>query len=434
MTQLPLRKVDSALYKLIKAEQKRQQQTLTMIPSENHASLAVLQALGSILTNKYTEGYPQKRYYQGNEYYDEIELLAIERAKEIFDVPHVNVQPYSGTPANAAIYLALLQPGDTILSMSLPAGGHLSHGHPKITMTGKFYNCVHYGVTKEGLIDYDEVLKLAKKHKPKLIICGYSAYPRLVDFAKFAKIAREVDAWLLADISHIAGLVAGRMHPSPVSHAHVVMTTTHKTLRGPRGGMIMVTRKGLRKDSKLAQKIDKAVFPGLQGGPHNNNIAALAVALKEASKASFKNYARKIIQNANVLATGLQERGWQLISGGTDTHLLLADMRPFEVNGKVAAEAMEVAGLVMNANAIPYDPAPPYRPSGLRFGTPAITTRGLGVQQMRQVVEWMDQVIQIIKGRGDDTQGLYQTKALRDIARQVAKLGQEFPVPGITEE
>lgn len=426
---MDLKKIDSKIFKLLEEEKKRQNETLMMIPSENMMSEGVLGVLGSALANKYCEGYPGKRYYQGNDFYDEIELLAIDRAKALFEVPHVNVQPYSGTPANAAIFMSLLEPGDTIMSMSLAHGGHLSHGHEKITFGGTFYKPVYYGVDEEGMIDYDEIEELAQKHKPKLIICGYSAYPRLVDFTRFGKIADSVDAWLLADISHISGLVAGKMHPSPAKSAHVIMTTTHKTLRGPRGAMVMVTRKGSRKDKELKDRIDKMVFPGIQGGPHMNQIGALAVALKEAERSQFKTYARKIVQNANVLASELTERGWVLSSGGTDTHLLLADVRPFGVTGKVAAVAMEIAGMVMNANAIPYDPEPPYRPSGIRFGTPGITTRGMGVPEMRQIADWMSQVMEIVRDRGGKVEGLYQTKRLRDIGKEVAKFTKNFPIP-----
>lgn len=431
---MELKRVDSKIYKLIEAEKKRQSETLMMIPSENHTSLAVLEAIGSILTDKYTEGYPGQRYYQGNELYDEIEQLAVDRAKELFEVEYANVQPYSGTPANMAIYLALLEPGDKILSMNLPAGGHLSHGHADITFGGSFYTALHYDVGDDGKIDYQQVAEIAKKEKPALIVCGYSAYPRLVDFGQFAKIADSIDAWLLADISHISGLVVGRMHPTPSQHAHILMTTTHKTLRGPRGAIIMATKRGIKKDKDLPKKLNKAVFPKIQGGPHNNTIAGIAVALAEAQKSSFKAYSRKIVQNANVLATELLTKKWELVSGGTDTHLLLADVRTFGVTGKLAAVAMEQAGLVMNANAIPRDPAPPYRPSGLRFGTPAITSRGMGVVQMKQIAEWMNRVMEAVRDRGENLEGLYQIKELHSIANEVAKMTVEFPIPGLGGE
>ena len=428
---MDLRKTDSQIFKLIEAEKKRQQDTLMMIPSENHVSEAVMEATGSIFTNKYSEGYARKRYYQGNEYVDEVEELAISRAKELFEVPHVNVQPYSGSPANAAVYMALLKPGDKIMGMKLSEGGHLTHGHPKITFSGKLFNTIQYGVGEDGAINYNQLSKFVKQEKPHLIVCGYTAYPRLVDFAKFGKIADSVGAYLLADISHIAGLVAGKLHPSPIRYAHVITSTTHKTLRGPRGAMIMVTKKGLRRDKDMATNIDRAVFPGLQGGPHNHTTAAIAVCLKEASKAGFRTYVRKIVQNSNILADELTERGWKLSTGGTDTHLLLADVRPFGINGKTAAVALECAGIVVNFNAIPNDPAPPLKPSGIRFGTPALTTRNMGIPQMREIAEWMHQVMELVKDRGEDLSGLQQSPELRAIAREIAKLGKEFPVPGV---
>jgi glycine hydroxymethyltransferase len=426
---MDLKKTDSQIFKLIEAERKRQGETLMMIPSENYVSRAVLEASGSLLTNKYSEGYPGKRYYQGNLVIDEIENLAIERAKEIFDVPYVNVQPLSGSPANAAVYFALLQPGDKIMGMKLSDGGHLTHGHPKITFSGRFFETVQYGVGKDGLIDYQALARQVKEEKPKLIVCGFTAYPRLVDFAKFAKIADLVDAYLLADISHIAGLVAGKIHPTPIKYAHVVTTTTHKTLRGPRGAMVMVTKKGLRKDKELRQKIDKAIIPGLQGGPHNHITAAIAVCLREASKVGFRTYVRKIVQNSNILADELNALGWQLSTGGTDNHLLLADVRPFGVTGKVAAEALECGGIIVNANSIPNDSSPPYRPSGIRFGTPALTTRGMGIPQMREIATWMQQIMDEIKGRGEVADGLYQNQVLRQIGRDVARMCKEFPLP-----
>ncbi len=431
---MELKKIDQKVFKLLEEEKKRQVDTLVMIPSENYMSEAVLSVLGSVFSNKYSEGYPGNRYYQGNEVYDNLENLAIERAKELYDVEHVNVQPYSGSVANAAIYMALLQPGDTLMGMKLKDGGHLSHGHDKVTFAGTYFRAVHYGVGEDGYIDYEEVAKIAREEKPKLIVCGYSAYPRLVDFAKFSKIANEVGAWLVADISHISGLVVGKMHPTPVQSAHIIMTTTHKTLRGPRGAMIMVTRKGVRKMSDLPQKIDKAVFPGIQGGPHNNQIAALAVALAEAKKSPFKLYARKIVQNANVLAGELVNYGWNLVTGGTDTHLLLADVRAFGVSGKVAAVAMEIAGMVMNANAIPGDPNGPLNPSGLRFGTPAITTRNMTVAEMKLIAGYMNEVMEVIRDYGDKVDGLYQNKKLRDIGNTVAKMARQYPVPGMEVE
>ncbi len=428
---MDLKKADSRVFKLIEEETKRQKETLMMIPSENYASEAVLEATGSILTNKYSEGYPRKRYYQGNQIIDEIEELAVKRAKDLFEVPYVNVQPLSGSPANMAVYFALLEPGDKLMGMKLTDGGHLTHGHPEVTFSGRFFKSVQYGVGKDGLIDYDVLAQQAKREKPKLIVCGFTAYPRLVDFGKFGKIADSVGAYLVADISHIAGLVAGKLHPSPVKYSHVVTTTTHKTLRGPRGAMIMVTRKGLKKDKEMGKKMDKAIIPGLQGGPHNHVTAGIAVCLGEASKAGFKTYVRKIVQNSNVLGDKLEELGWELVTGGTDTHLLLADMRQFGITGKVAAVALEVAGMVVNANAIPNDPAPPYRPSGIRFGTPALTTRGIGIKEMRQIGEWMHCAMELVRDRGEKTEGLYQVKGLREISGEVVKMAKEFAVPGI---
>ena len=426
-----LKRTDPKVYKLIEDEQVRQRDTLMMIPSENYVSQAVLEAIGSVLTNKYSEGYGGLRYYQGNQVIDEIEALAIQRARELFEVPHVNVQPYSGSPMNAAVYMALLNQGDKLMGMKLREGGHLSHGHPNITFSGKFYESVQYSVGENGWIDYEALMEFAKQEKPKVIVAGFTAYPRLVEFAKFARIADEVGAYLVADISHIAGLVAGKIHPSPVKYAHVITSTTHKTLRGPRGGLIMVTHKGIRKDPELAKKIDRAVFPGLQGGPHNNTTAAIAVCLQEAGRAGFKAYARKVVQNANVLGDALKVKDWKLSTGGTDTHLLLADMQPFGVTGKVAAVALEVAGIVVNANSIPADPAPPLKPSGIRFGTPGITTRGMGIAQMRQIAEWMSLTMEVVKGRGEKVDGLYQLRQLRAIAGEVAKMAKGFPVPGM---
>jgi glycine hydroxymethyltransferase len=430
---MELKKADSQVFKLIEAEKKRQLETLMMIPSENYASQAVMEATGSILTNKYSEGYPGKRYYQGNQIIDDVENLAIERAMELFEVPYANVQALSGSPANLAIYFALCEPGDKIMGMRLADGGHLTHGYPKLSASGKFFTSVQYGVGEDGLLDFDAIRELAEKEKPKVMVCGFTAYPRLVEFSKFAKIADSVGAWLVADISHIAGLVVGKMHPSPMKAAHVVMTTTHKTLRGPRGALIMVTKKGLRMDKDLGKRIDKAIIPGLQGGPHNHVTAGIAVALREASKAGFKSYARKVVQNANVLGDALMDKGWALTTGGTDTHLLLADMRPFEVTGKVVACAMEVAGMIMNANSIPNDPAPPYRPSGLRFGSPGMTTRGMAITQMRQIAEWMHRVAEHVQGRKADESGIYQDWTLRAIGKEVAEMALEFPVPGVEE-
>lgn len=381
------------ILQLIKAEEKRQKETISLIPSENYASDAVKKALSSSLVNKYSEGYPGKRYYQGNKIVDEIENIAIDLAKKLFKVPHANVQPYSGSPANAAVYMGLLNPGDTIMGMSLSAGGHLTHGHPKITFSGKFFNSVQYGVKKDGYIDYDALEKLARDVKPKIIVAGTTAYPRILDWEKFAKIADSVGAYLMADISHIAGLVVGGVHPSPVDYAHVVTTTTHKTLRGPRGAIIMVTQKGLDKDSEMSKKIDRAVFPGLQGGPHDNQTAAIAIALSEAEGPEFKKYAKQIIKNAKVLSEELIKYGFKLVTGGTDNHLMLIDLRNKNISGKDAAILLEEAGIIVNYNTIPFDPNPPMNPSGIRIGTPAATTRGLKEKDMKLIAKKINNIL-----------------------------------------
>jgi len=386
-----------------------------MIPSENYASPAVLEALGSVVQNKYAEGYSGKRYYQGNQNIDKIETLAIERAKKLFAVPHVNVQPYSGSPANSAVYFAFLEQGDKIMGLALDSGGHLTHGYPKITFSGRYFQGVQYAVGKDGLLDYRKIMALAEKEKPKIIVAGTTAYPRILDFEKFGQIADKVGAYFLADISHIVGLIIAGAHPSPVPYADVVMTTTHKTLRGPRGAMIMVTRKGLVKDSQMGKKIDQAVFPGLQGGPHENIIAAMAVALKEAEGKGFKKYGKKVIRNAQVLAKELLKMDFNLVSGGTDNHLILIDLRNKKIDGKTAAVNLEEAGIVINANTIPYDPNPPYRPSGIRLGTPALTTRGMGEKEMVQIAHWISTVIE-------------HPKEIKMIRNMVGKMTKQFPV------
>jgi glycine hydroxymethyltransferase len=407
---------------LINLEEKRQQDSISLIPSENYASKAVRDALASRLSNKYSEGYPGKRYYQGNGIIDEIESLAIDRAKKLFGVPHANVQPYSGSPANAAVYFALLnpacagRPGDTLMGLSLSSGGHLTHGHPKITFSGKYFNSVQYEVGENGLINYEKVAKLAKENKPKLIVAGTTAYPRILDWRKFAEIAESVGAILMADIAHIAGLVVAGVHPSPVPYAHVVTTTTHKTLRGPRGAIIMVTDKGLGKDPEMAKKIDRAVFPGLQGGPHNNQTAAIAVALKEATEPSFKEYGQRIVENAKILAEELMKMDYKLVSGGTDNHLMVIDLRSKDVLGKEAAVILEQAGIVTNANTVPNDPNSPMNPSGIRIGTPAATTRGMGIPEMKKIAVWINEVISK-KSDPEKTAG------------EVKNLCLKFPIP-----
>ncbi|OGZ64101.1 MAG: serine hydroxymethyltransferase [Candidatus Staskawiczbacteria bacterium RIFCSPLOWO2_01_FULL_40_39] len=413
---MKLKQGDSQISKLIALETERQKNTLQMIPSENHCSPAVREALGSILTDKYAEGYPGKRYYGGNQFIDKVESLCIERAKELFNTEHVNVQPHSGSPANAAVYVATCQPGDTIMGLALPMGGHLTHG-TKVSFSGKFFNSVQYGVDeKTHLINYDELAKLVQSHKPKLMWVGATAYPRIFDWAKLGEIADSVGAYLAADIAHIAGLVAGKAHPNPVPFVHIVTTTTHKTLRGPRGGMIMVTKKGIEKDPELPKKIDKAVFPGLQGGPHENAIAAIAVCLKEAATPAFKKYAAQIVKNAKALASELKKYDFNLVSGGTDNHLLLVDLRNKNITGAEAQDLLESAGITINKNSIPYDPAGPFKPSGMRLGTPAITTRSMKESEMKKIAGWINQVI------------LNPNSAGR-VSAEIRKFCKKFPLP-----
>lgn len=413
---MSLRNKDPQIAKLIELETERQKNSLQMIPSENHCSPAVREALGSILTDKYAEGYPGKRYYGGNQFIDMAESLAIKRAKQLFDVEHVNVQPHSGSPANMAVYMSVCNPGDTILGMALSMGGHLTHG-AKVSFSGKLFNSVSYGVDeKTHLVNYNEVEKLAKEHKPKLIWAGFSAYPRILDWKQLGEIADSVGAYVAADIAHVAGLIAGGAHPSPVPYVHIVTTTTHKTLRGPRGGIIMVTRKGIEKDTELPKKIDKSVFPGLQGGPHENAIAAIAVCLKEASTQAFKKYAAQVVKNANVLAEELKKYGFNLISGGTENHLFLIDLRNKNITGAQAQDLLESIGISTNRNSIPYDPAGPFKPSGIRMGTPAITTRGMKEKEMRQIASWIDEIIS-------------NPMSVKIIREEVEKLCKKFPLP-----
>ncbi|HEX5188217.1 MAG TPA: serine hydroxymethyltransferase [Streptosporangiaceae bacterium] len=410
---------DPQIAELIQAEARRQFEKLRMIASENYVSLAVLEASGSVLTNKYSEGYPGKRYYEGQQNIDPIETIAVQRAKDLFGVEHANVQPYSGSPANLAVYLAFTRPGDTVMGMSLPMGGHLTHGWP-VSVTGKWFRSVQYGVRADtGMIDVDEVRDLARKEQPKIIFCGGTAIPRTIDFPAFAQIAAEVDAVLVADIAHIAGLIAGGAHPSPVGHASVITTTTHKTLRGPRGAMIMST-------AEHAKEIDKAVFPGLQGGPHDHTTAAIAVALKEASAPEFRGYAHQIVANAKALAAALTERGYSLVSGGTDNHLILIDLTPQEIGGKPAARALDRAGIEVNYNTVPFDTRKPFDPSGLRIGASAITTRGLTEEHMPQVAAWMDEAIRAASKQDD--------MVIERIAGQVRDLLAGFPMPGFTTQ
>ncbi len=434
--------MDSEISRLIAAETKRQQDVLEMIPSENYTSKAVREALGSILTNKYSEGYPHKRYYQGNRFIDEIEDIAITRAKKLFGVPHANVQPYSGSPANAAVYFALLHAGDAIMGLKLSGGGHLTHGHPDITFSGKYFRSHQYDVEEDGIIDTNKVAAMAREISPRMIVVGTTAYPRMYDWEKWRSIADSVGAYLLADISHIAGLVVGGVHPSPVPFVDVVMTTTHKSLRGPRGAMVLVTDAGLHKDPQMAEKIDKAVFPGLQGGPHDNVTAAIAVALYEASQPSFSVYAHQVVKNAAVLAETLLNEGIALTTGGTDNHLMVLDLRPQNVIGNIVAEALETAGIVVNKNSVPHDSNPPFYPSGVRLGTPAVTTRGMKEEEMKQIGVWIAQVIGEVshyhlpdtkEGRQDFLskvkKELATNKKLLAIAKKVKVLCAKFPVP-----
>ncbi|MBY0546882.1 MAG: serine hydroxymethyltransferase [Candidatus Obscuribacterales bacterium] len=373
-----LKETDPEIFQAIQHELGRQQQGLELIASENFVSEAVLEAQGSVLTNKYAEGLPSKRYYGGCEYVDVVEKLAIDRIKKLFGAPHANVQPHSGAQANMAVMFAMLQPGDTIMGMALDQGGHLTHGSP-VAMSGKWFKVVSYGVNSDtGRIDFDNVAKLAQEHKPKLIICGASNYPRVIDFAKFRQVADSVGALLMADIAHIAGLVVAGVHPSPFPHAHFVTTTTHKTLRGPRGGVVMC-------HEDFAQAVDKAVFPGIQGGPLMHVIAAKAVSFQEALQPEFKEYQRRIVDNAKVLADTLIENGLAIVSGGTDNHLMTVDLRPVNLTGKKACELLETVRITTNKNTIPNDPQKPHIASGIRIGTPAVTSRGLGTAEMRQL-------------------------------------------------
>lgn len=389
-----LKKIDPQIHKLVQSEIKRQNEELELIPSETLTSYAVLEALGSPLVNKYSEGYPGKRYYGGQENIDKIENLAIERAKKIFKVEHVNVQPYSGSPANLAVYVALCRPGDKVLGQNLLDGGHLTHGW-KASATSVFYKTILYHVKKNGYLDLKEIKKLALKHKPKLIWVGATAYVREFPFEELSKIADKAGSYLAADISHIAGLIISKAHKSPEKYAHIITTTTHKTLRGPRGGMIMVTKKGLMKDPELAQKIDRAIFPNLQGGPHDNQTAAIAVALREALKPKFKKYGKQVKRNAKALAKYLMENGVKLVSSGTDNHMLLIDCG--KGRGIFMQEALERAGIIVNKNTIPRDSSSPYYPSGVRLGTPVATIRGMKEKEMKMIANWIVEVMSEVK-------------------------------------
>ena len=415
MTQIfrtrPLSEVDPEVAQAIGREVSRQAGTLELIASENFVSEAVLEALGSVLTNKYAEGLPGKRYYGGCEFVDVAETLAIERAKKLFNADHVNVQPHSGAQANQAVYMTVLNPGDTLLGMNLAHGGHLTHGHP-LNFSGKMYNIVPYGVKKETeTIDYDELERLAMEHKPKLIVAGASAYPRIIDFARFGEIARKSGALLMVDMAHIAGLVAAGLHPSPFPHADFVTTTTHKTLRGPRGGATFCK-------AEFAKALDKTIFPGIQGGPLMHVIAAKAVCFHEALQPAFHEYQKQIVENARVLCETIASRGFRIVSGGTDNHLMLVDVFSKNVTGKQAEKALEHAGITVNKNAIPYDTNPPLKPSGIRIGTPALTTRGMKEAEMRQIGQW---IVEALDHRNDPA-------TLARIRNQVLELANHFPL------
>jgi glycine hydroxymethyltransferase len=420
---------DKVIWDLIKAEEQRQREGLELIPSENYVSRDVLTALGSIFTNKYSEGYPGKRYYGGQENTDPLETLAIDRAKQLFGSDHANVQPHSGAPANIAVYQSWLEPGDTVMAMKLDHGGHLTHGHP-VTSSAKLYNFVRYGIkdVETGEIDYDEMYKVAKKEKPKIILAGFSGYPRNLDYAKFAEIGNEVGAVLMADMAHIAGLIAGKALPNPLDFGfHIITSTTHKTLRGPRGGLIMSNGKvtnPLKSPEKTVENlptlIDREIFPGFQGGPHMHVIAAKAVAFGEALKPEFKEYSQAILKNAKRLADELMKHGFKLVTNGTDNHLIQIDMMTsFGIDGRVSQDLYDSIGLTANCNAIPNDPLPPFRPSGLRIGTPAITTRGLKEDDMATIAEWM---AKLAKAPKDD-------KLVTSMRAEITAFAKRFPLP-----
>ncbi len=433
------------IFDLIKQEETRQKEKLGLIPSENHISPEVSSVLSTCLNSKYSEGYPNRRYYEGNQIIDQVEILAQERLKKLFNVPYVNVQPYSGSPANSAIYFALLEPGDTILGLALSSGGHLTHGHPNVTFSGRYYKSIQFGLDKNARINFDEVRELALKHKPKVIIAGNTAYPFQLDFAKFREIADEVGAWLVADISHVTGLIVAGEHPSPMPHADVVMSTTHKTFRGPRGAMILATERGMARDPKLGSRIDAAIIPGLQGGPHNATTAAIALAAEEASRPAFKKYARQIRANATALANSLRQHGLELVGGGTETHLMILDLTSIAPGlGTQVAFALDVAGMYANRNTVPNEQGSPFFPSGLRLGTPLVTTRGMKELEMQHIADWIKRVVDhttkahLPLAKEDKTarqaflkdfrqKALFDTELLA-IAEEVKLIAKEFPL------
>lgn len=430
----------------IQQEEQRQLEMIGLIPSENHISPEVSEVLSSILNSKYSEGYPGRRYYEGNQLIDKIENEARDRIKELFGVPYVNVQPYSGSPANSAIEFALLESGDTLMGLALSGGGHLTHGHPKVTFSGKYFNSVQYSLDENARIDFKQLRQLAIKHQPKLIIAGTTAYPFTLEFNKFREIADEVGAWLLADISHITGLVVAGEHPSPVPDVDIVMSTTHKTFRGPRGAMIMITKRGIKKGKEqgfdLGKKIDMAIIPGLQGGPHNATTAAIALAAAEASRPEFREYGQRVVQNAQALAAALQAEGLTLVGNGTENHLMLIDLTPQGFGlGTQVAFAMDVAGMYANRNSIPHEPCSPFYPSGIRLGTPLVTTRGMGEREMKQIAGWIAQVVELVKDHQlppeREQRGAFIKKfheEVKDDARlltireEVAVMAQKYPL------
>ena len=440
---MSLREQDPALHRIMEAERRRQLEGVELVPSENYVSAAVLEAMGSILTNKYSEGYPGRRYYGGNENVDDAERLAQERAKALFGVPHANVQPYSGSPANLAVYFAVCRPGDPIMGQNLPDGGHLTHGW-NVSISGTYFKSVPYHVKADGYIDLDEVWRLAREYRPRLIWCGATAYVREFPFEEFAAVADEVGAYFAADIAHVAGLVIAGVHRSPTPHAHIITTTTHKTLRGPRGAMIMVTERGLAKDPELDQKIDRAVFPGLQGGPHDHTTAAIAVALGEAMRPEFKAYGAQVVRNVKALAAALIRHGFNLVTGGADNHMLLADLTPSGPGrGVYLQEALDRVGITVNKNTVPGEPSSPFYPSGVRMGTPAATTRGMGEPEMERLAAWIAAVagriteFQLPADRKARTQALSEFRIaiqsdpeLSRIREDVRQFCVRFPVPG----
>ncbi len=412
-----LQRTDPEIYRLVRAEEQYQADTIRLIPSENYASAAVMEALGTVFVNKYSEGYPGRRYYEGQRYSDALESLVIERAKALFHMDHANVQPYSGSPANLAVYYALLEPGDTIMGLALPHGGHLTHGW-EVSATSRFWRSVQYTVDPQThLIDYDKLRELALRERPKIIVAGATAYPRRFDFKLIGGIAREAGAYFLADIAHIAGLIVAGAHPDPSPYADVITTTTHKTLRGPRGAMILCK-------AEHAAKIDRAVFPALQGGPHNHTTAAIGVALREAATPAFREYGQQIVRNSKALSSALRERGFDLVSGGSDNHLAVIDMTGKKVFGKQTAQALDRAGIVANYNTVPYDPRRPFNPSGVRIGTPSVTSRGMAEAEMERIAAWIDAVVENVRDEAK----------LDAIANEVADFCRAFAAPGLPYE